>query len=128
MKVAAAQLSPVFLNKTKTVEKACSAILKAGENGAKLIFPVSFLSGYPDWVWLIPNSKGADLKLYIKLVENADSVPDQATDQLCKATKKAGINVVMGINKRNSGTSGRACTTACCLLMIGVRSWANTAS
>ena len=58
IKVAAAQLSPVFLNKEKTVEKACEAILEAGENGANLIvFPEAFISGYPDWVWLIPNSK-----------------------------------------------------------------------
>lgn len=107
-KAAAAQLSPVFLDKEKTVEKACSAILEAGKNGAKLIvFPEAFLSGYPDWVWLIPNSKGADLnELYIKLVENAVSVPDQATVQLCKAAKKAGINVVMGMNERNSESSG----------------------
>jgi len=36
-KTAAAQLSLVFLDKAKTVKKACSAILEAGENGAKLI-------------------------------------------------------------------------------------------
>ena len=45
-------------------------------------------------------------ELYIKLVEHAVSVPDQATDQLCKAAKKAGINVVMGMHERNSETSG----------------------
>jgi len=108
IKAAAAQLSPVFLNKTKTIEKACSAILEAGKNGAKVIvFPEVFISGYPDWVWLIPNSKGSDLnELYIKLVENAVSVPDQSTDQLCKAAKKAGINVVMGMHERNSESSG----------------------
>ena len=68
LKVAAAQLSPIFLNKEKTVEKACNAILEAGKNDAKLIvFPEAFISGYPDWVWLIPNSKGTDLnELYLK--------------------------------------------------------------
>src|SRR6056297_3682990 len=108
IKAAAAQLSPVFLNKTKTTEKACSAILEAGKNGAKVIvFPEVFISGYPDWVWLIPNSKGAELnELYSKLVEHAVSVPDQTTDQLCKAAKKAGINVVMGMHERNSESSG----------------------
>ncbi len=72
-KVAAAQLTPAFLNKEKTVNKACEAIAEAGKNGAKLIvFPEAFISGYPDWVWLIPNSKGAELnELYLKLVENA---------------------------------------------------------
>lgn len=107
LKIASAQLSPVFLNKGKTVEKACQAILEAGEKGAKLIvFPEAFISGYPDWVWLIPNSKGADLnELYTKLVENSVSIPDDATTKLCKAAKTAGINVVMGMHERNSETS-----------------------
>ena len=107
IKVAAAQLSPVFLNKEKTVEKACEAILEAGENGANLIvFPEAFIYGYPDWVWLIPNSKGADLnELYLKLVENAVSVPDDSTKKLCEAAKTAGINVVIGMHERNTETS-----------------------
>jgi len=107
IKVAAAQLSPIFLNKEKTIDKACKAILEAGENGADLIvFPEAFISGYPDWIWLIPNSKGADLnELYVKLVENAVSVPDDGTRQLCKAAKEAGVNVVMGMHERNSETS-----------------------
>ena len=107
LKVAAAQLSPVFLNKEKTVDKACKAIIEAGKNGANLIvFPEAFISGYPDWVWLIPNSKGADLnELYLKLVENAVSVPDDSTKRLCEAAKTAGINVVMGMHERNTETS-----------------------
>ncbi len=106
-KVASAQLSPFFLNKEKTVEKACEAILEAGENGAKLIvFPEAFISGYPDWVWLIPNSKGVDLnELYLKLVQNAISIPDDSTRKLCKAAKKANINVVIGVSERNSESS-----------------------
>ena len=107
LKVAAAQLTPVFLNKDKTVAKACDAILEAGKQGAQLIvFPEAFISGYPDWIWLIPNSKGAELnELYIKLVENAVSVPDVTTEKLCKAAKKANINVVMGMHERNTETS-----------------------
>ena len=107
VKVAAAQLSPIFLNKEKSVDKACTAILEAGKKAAKLIvFPEAFISGYPDWVWLIPNSKGAALnELYLELVENAVSVPDNATDRLSKAAKSAGINVVMGIHERNTPTA-----------------------
>ncbi len=105
--VAAAQVSPVFLNKTETVNKACDIIEKAGQQGAKLIvFPEAFIAGYPDWVWLVPNSKGAVLnELYKELINNAVSIPDNSTEQLCKAAKKAGIYVVMGINERNSESS-----------------------
>lgn len=108
MKVAVAQISPVFLNKEKTVQKACTAIFEAGKNGAKLIvFPEAFIPGYPDWIWLIPNSKGAELnKLYVELMNNAISVPDIHTDKLRKAAKDAGINVAIGIHERNTEKSG----------------------
>ena len=107
IKVAAAQLAPAFLNKEKTVAKACAAIADAGKQGAKLIvFPEAFISGYPDWIWLIPNSKGAELNdLYLKLVKNAVSIPDDSTQKLCEAARKARINVVMGLHERNSETS-----------------------
>jgi nitrilase len=107
IKVAAAQLSPVFLNKEKTVARACEAILEAGEKGADLVvFPEAFIPGYPDWIWLIPNSRGADLnELYAQLVENAVSIPDDSSRKLCKAAKTAKINVVIGLHERNSETS-----------------------
>ncbi len=114
VKVAAAQLTPSFLNKTKTVDKAINAILEAGKNNAKLIvFPEVFISGYPDWVWSIPAHKTERLNnLYVKLVENAVSIPDSTTDKLCKAAKKANINVVMGMNETNSETSNASlCNT-----------------
>ncbi|KAA3653571.1 MAG: carbon-nitrogen hydrolase family protein, partial [Calditrichaeota bacterium] len=45
-KVAAAQLTPVFLDKEKTVQKACEAIAEAGATGSKLIvFPEAFIAG-----------------------------------------------------------------------------------
>ena len=107
IKIAAAQLSPIFLNKDKTVDKACKAILEAGGRGAELIvFPEAYIPGYPDGVWLIPNSKSSNLdKLYIKLVDNSVSLPDNSTTSLCKAAKSAKINVVIGMHEINSETS-----------------------
>ena len=121
MKVSLAQLSPVFLNKEKTVEKACNAILEAGKNGAGLIvFPEVFISGYPDWIWLIPNSKGAELNsLYVRLVHNAVSVPDADTDKMCKAAREAGINVAIGMHERNTERSDTSLYN--CILFINDR-------
>ena len=106
-KVAVAQIAPVFLNKEATIDKACKVIAEAGKNGAELIvFPEVFVAGYPDWVWLVPNHKGAMLnELYGQLVESAISVPDQSTDQLCKAAKDSGVNVVIGMHERNTEKS-----------------------
>lgn len=105
--IAAAQAAPVFLNKKKTVEKAYKIIQKAGKNGAKLIvFPEAFIPGYPDWVWVVPNSKSKILNdLYAELVKNSVTIPDKSTDKLCKAAKEAKINVIIGMNERNGESS-----------------------
>ncbi|MHA1592279.1 MAG: carbon-nitrogen hydrolase family protein [Candidatus Heimdallarchaeaceae archaeon] len=107
VKVAAAQVSPYFLDKEKTIDKACKIIEEVANNGAQLVvFPEAFVPGYPDWTWLIPNHKGADLnKLYVKLVENAISIQDKHTKLLCDAARKNKIYVVIGVNERNSEAS-----------------------
>ena len=107
IKVAAAQLTPIFLDKEKTVDKACEAIAEAAGNGAGLIvFPEVFIAGYPDWVWLLPNSRNAELnELYVRLVENSVSVPGKTTSRICEAARDAGINVVIGMHERNTETS-----------------------
>jgi nitrilase len=105
--VGAAQATPIWLNREATVEKACALIAEAGQNGAKLIvFPEAFIPAYPDWVWLVPGAKQDLLnELYAELVENAVSIPDEATSKLCRAAKNAKIHVVMGLNERNQEAS-----------------------
>ncbi len=108
IKVAAAQAASVFLNRDESVKKACHLIEEAAENGAKLVvFPESFISGYPDWVWLVPNSRGQELNnLYVELVKSAITVGDESTRQLCDAAKKFNIHVAIGINEINNQASG----------------------
>jgi len=110
IKVAAAQASPVFLNKIKTVDKACNIIKQAGANKAKLVvFPEAFVAAYPDWIWLLPNSKSNELnQLYIELVKNAITIPDDCTKKLCQAAKEAGVFVVIGVNELNDEASNNS--------------------
>jgi len=105
--VAAAQATPVFLDKKATLEKACDLIAEAGKNGARLIvFPEAFFPAYPDWVWVLSGGEQGLLNdLYTELVENAIAVPDETTEKLCQAARKAKINVVMGMNERNREAS-----------------------
>ena len=105
--IAAVQATPFFLDLHKTVGKACDLIAEAGKNGASLVvFPEVFIPGYPDWVWVVPNSQASLLnELYTELVRNAVSIPDQATERLCRAAKAAKVYVVMGIHERNSEAS-----------------------
>ncbi len=105
--VAAAQAAPIFLDRKATLEKACDLIAEAGRAGAKLIvFPEAFLPAYPDWVSIIPANRPDLLNaLYVELVENSISIPDDSTEKLCRTARKSKINVVMGINERNREAS-----------------------
>lgn len=105
---AAAQAAPIFLNKAESTEKACQLIKEAGKQGAKLIvFPEAFIPGYPDWVWVVPNGRGRMLdELYTELVNNAISIPDEATNQICLAAEEAGVYTVLGVHERNTESSG----------------------
>ena len=108
VRVAAAQAAPIFLNREKTVEKACDLMNTASNNGARLIaFPEAFIPGYPDWVWLLANNMSQELDdLYVQLVRNAISIGDESTKLLCEAAKEYNITVAIGINEINTESSG----------------------
>jgi nitrilase len=107
-KIAAVQATPVFLDREATVEKACSLIAQAGENGARIVaFPEGFIPAYPDWVWAVPaGEEGMLAELYAELLANSVDIPGPATERLCGAAAQAGIHVVMGVNERNIEASG----------------------
>lgn len=103
VKVAAAQLAPVFLDRKATVAKACEAILEAGRNGAELVaFPEVFIPGYPYWAMVLdPLSIGPFNR---RLFQAAVEIPGPDTETLCRAAKQARCLVVMGLTERAGGT------------------------
>lgn len=109
--VALAQVVPVFMDRVATLEKACELIVDAGHSGARLIvLPEAFLPGYPIWVWSIPPSEEALLNgMYTELVTQAVGIPSETTDRLCRAAQRGHINVVIGLNERDTEASGAAC-------------------
>ncbi len=107
IKIAAVQAAPVFLDRDATVEKACAPIAEAGQRGAKLVvFPESFVPGYPDWVWVVPAGQRSQLSaLYAELLANSVSLPGEATRRLCEAAREAGAIVAIGVTERNDEAS-----------------------
>ena len=107
-RVAVAQLSPVFMDRDATVERACDAIAEAAREGARLIvFPQAFVPGYPLWVWSVPaGDTHAHRALYAELLDQAVAVGDATTARLGAAAREAGIHVAIGINERNAEASG----------------------
>jgi nitrilase len=106
--VAAVNDCPVFLNRDESILKARTLIGEAAKAGARLVvFPEAFVPAYPDWVWLVPNSRRAILDdLYRELLENALTIPDESTAALCEAAASNCIHVAIGVNERNAEASG----------------------
>jgi predicted amidohydrolase len=103
VKVAAAQLAPVFFERERTVLKACDAIAEAGRNGAALVaFPESFIAGYPYFALALPPKRINGHLL--RLREQAVEIPSPTMDLLCNAAREAGCHVVMGVSERDGGT------------------------
>jgi predicted amidohydrolase len=103
------QHPPVFLNLQASLEKACALIEQAAGQGARVIvFPETWLPGYPVWLdyapaaalWDHPPAKA----LYRLLAENAISVPGREVEKLQDAAHKTGTYVVMGAHELLGGT------------------------
>jgi nitrilase len=107
-KVAAVQAAPVFLDREATIDLVCARIVEAGAAGAKLVvFPESFVPGYPDWVWTVPAGRGAMLgALHARLLANAITIPSDATRRIGAAAREAGVVVALGVTERNDEASG----------------------
>jgi predicted amidohydrolase len=109
LKVALIQLAPVFLNLNASLEKALTLMEDAAQQGTNLVvFPESWLPGYPVWLdyapkaalWDYPPAKA----LYRLLSENSLTIPGPELAQLCQKAKKLQTYVVMGAHERLGNT------------------------
>ncbi len=101
--VAAVHAASEFLDLDASVDKACRLIAEAGAAGARLVvFPESFLPGYPFWIWTHTPAQSAPL--FAKLFEQSVELPDDATRRLGQAARDARTWVCIGINERDGGT------------------------
>ena len=106
--VAAVQVSPIFLDRDATIERACDMISEAAAGGARLVvFPEAFVPGYPMWVWHIADGRTQELRgLYAEFLDQSVSIRSDAVDRLCQAARDAKTCVAIGVNERNAEASG----------------------
>lgn len=105
LKVALIQLAPVFLNLEASLKKALASMEQAAQQGAGLVvFPESWLPGYPVWLDYAPNATLWDFKpakvLYRLLSENSLTIPGSELEQLRQKAQKLQIDLVMGTHER----------------------------
>src|SRR5262245_34351848 len=66
MRIAVVQRPPVFLDRAATLDAAVAAVSEAAREGARLIvFPETFVPGYPAWMWRL--RPGTDMGLTEKI-------------------------------------------------------------
>ena len=105
VKVAVVQTPPVYLDREKTVERACQKIAEAAAQGAELIsFTETWLAGYPYWTEGWASKLQQWIPVRVRFYDNALLIPSEDTDRLCDAAAKANAHVVIGCNELDSRT------------------------
>ncbi len=113
--MAAVQAAPVYLDRDASIDKACALIEQAGSLGADLaVFGETWVSGYASFAgWPNHPAFGGLLRQFVL---NGVEVPSPATDALCRAARRAGCDVAIGVAERDATTGG---SIYCTLLFIG---------
>ncbi len=109
-KVAVVQRPPVLLDRSATMAVAVDAVAEVAAAGASLVvFPETFIPGYPAWIWSL--RPGDDYALtediHTKLLEASVDLTSDDLQPLRSAAAEHGVVVVCGVHERE-GTFSRA--------------------
>lgn len=90
------QGTPVFLDRSATLEVAARHVSSAAAD--LVVFPESFVPGYPDWVWRqAPMQDGA---WYDRLITNAVRVESSDLDVVRDAARDSASWIALGVTER----------------------------
>ena len=112
LKIGMAQISPVWLNKAKTLEKVISYIEEAGKEGCELVvFGESLLPGYPFWLSILHGSKfnsAVQKELHAHYVKNAVQIEAGELNDICALAKSHQMAIYLGIIERAHNRGGHS--------------------
>ncbi|MCG8373790.1 MAG: carbon-nitrogen hydrolase family protein [Balneolales bacterium] len=105
IKVAIVQKSPVFLNLSKSVDLALQFVSDASNSGARIVvFPETWLPGYPVWLDYAPNAGIWDHPpakvLYRLLSDNSIVIGSEYFERLQNAAIQNDCMIVMGAHEK----------------------------
>ncbi len=104
-KVAAAHAAPVFMDRTRTAEKAVSIIGEASRNGAELVvFPESFLPGFP--VWCAYRAPIDNHEWFERFVSQSLPLDGPEIALIRAAARKHGVFVSFGFSEKSRASVG----------------------
>ncbi len=110
LKIALAQMAPVWLNREATLEKVMAEVARAAEQGANLVvFGEALLPGYPFWPELTDGARfESDLQkdLYAHYARNAVDIDGGHLDSLCALAAQRGIAMYLGTIEKSADRGG----------------------
>lgn len=112
MKIAIAQIAPVFLDRVATTAKIVRAVDEAAKQGAKLVaFGETLLPGYPLWLsrtdaarWNAPDQK----RWHAMYLEQSVMIEEGHLDAICDAACRGSTAVVVGVAERPRDRGGHS--------------------
>lgn len=114
MRIALGQVSPVLLDRARTIEKVVSAVEEAGRSGARLIaFGETMVPAYPIWLCRTDAARfdAADQKalhaLYVAQSVRLEGAENDL-EPVQRAAAKHGIAVVLGVAERAADRGGHS--------------------
>ncbi|MCH9660982.1 MAG: carbon-nitrogen hydrolase family protein [Bacteroidetes bacterium] len=112
LKVALAQIAPVWLDKEGTLQKVLKQIKEASKEQAELIvFGEGLLPGYPFWLALTEGAqwdKKVNKELHAHYVRNSVTIEHGDLDAVCALAKECQMAVYLGIIERPLDRGGHS--------------------
>ncbi|KAA3632879.1 MAG: carbon-nitrogen hydrolase family protein [Bacteroidetes bacterium] len=112
LKVGLAQMAPVWLNKSATLEKVADFIKKAGKEACDLVvFGEGILPGYPFWLSITHGSAFNDQvqkEIHAHYIQNAIQIESGDLDSICAVAKKHSVAVYLGTIERAKNRGGHS--------------------
>lgn len=112
LKVALAQIAPVWLNKKSTLAKIEATIIEAAKNKSELVvFGEALLPGYPFWLALTGGAEWntrVNKELHAHYVGNSIQIEARELDSICQLAKEHEIAIYLGIMERPQDRGGHS--------------------
>ena len=105
IKAAAVQMSPVLYSREDTVDRVVRKIIELGGRGVQFAtFPETVVPYYPYFCFVQTPYEIRTGGEFLRLLDQAVTVPSAATKAIGDACKQAGMVVSIGVNERDGGT------------------------
>ena len=112
LKIAMAQIAPVWLDKNATLQKIINSIIEAAKENCELVvFGEALLPGYPFWLALTGGAewdKTVNKQLHAHYVSNSICIEKGELDAICKLAKELSIAIYLGIIERPTDRGGHS--------------------